>query len=849
MKAALFAVVSPLQYINALEARHAFGLDPAHCYLAVGESKKLPATGRQVRSLIDPSQWRTIQSVTGFPAPRGVNRLHGELLQLLGGREYAKSANQLIERARSECGGIEYVFIGDYRPLNFRHFIGAVPEARIFLLDDGSVTHQAVRFRKDRDSPHLYAKPFARPSWLTHVRSALSGLRFAEPEKLGFFTCYDFEPPRQDAVVTHDYAHFRHTYPKLEPSQEVWFLGANHIENNFTSKEKYFALLQRVREFYRSEKVVYLPHRGEDQAKLEEVARLGFEVSSFDLPIEIVIGQSRRFPQVLAGVASSAIDNLSVILRGRIQIHVFCVEDGYSPPEQWNHLKDVIDYHRRDVFGLSTFVHAGETGTFRGPVVDHKQPRALEADERTLEGAWYWAADGFMHGPSECAIEETLEARQLRVRPLRPMAHRDLRVGDRVLLRSLATGDAYRGRVIDLEFAARLVVEFDDRCPQADAPGWVFERPERRSDHSPGSGVPIGVLFEPRGVNLLEGPRRWNRPEWQLTGCAAFGAGSMADSRIVLDPEGGHSAAFIQLDRSTGPHALERQVYLPADPTSEELPLTWSVFARSGGCDEIELGLEHAASGKRVAARFCLLESEGGPADSHLRGDGRARRLDCSNGWVRCVVSAVFSPGEVRVRLSAVWGEGVGLDAAALDRASEERTATGDGCSGVYVFGPQLERAPMATSPILPFSEQFLPRGADKFDFVMSGEAAVGFIECALPDANAPVTLLRWNEGELVVHGSVGDLEIVSGSRSVAKAKMAPLRDGEPFVLALSKQGGTCEVLGSGGFGMVLPCDEVEMKVTLEGGPFHLRRSHVHPGALPRARVVELCSVDGLNGL
>src|SRR5690606_33445598 len=151
MKAALFAVVSPLQYLNALEAARAWALRPEQCYLALGTSRKLPATERQLDRILDRSLWRHIAKVEGFPAPKGRNRLHSEFLAWNGSVRYASSANFIISTAQRDWGTIDLLFIGDYRPANFRHFIAQLPSSEVWILDDGSVTHQAVRYRKDRE--------------------------------------------------------------------------------------------------------------------------------------------------------------------------------------------------------------------------------------------------------------------------------------------------------------------------------------------------------------------------------------------------------------------------------------------------------------------------------------------------------------------------------------------------------------------------------------------------------------------------------------------------------------------------------------------------------------------------
>jgi len=842
MKAALFAVVSPLQYINALEAASAFGLQPSQCYLALGESKKLPATGRQVRSLIDPAKWRAIQSVSGFPAAGGINRAHKELLHLLGAREYARDANSLIRRARSECEGIDLLFIGDYRPANFRHFIGAIPEARVWLLDDGSVTHQVVRFRKDANSPHLYAKPFARENPLLLARARASGLRFAEPAALGYFTCYDVDPPPSDEVRTHDYAHFRAQYPALEAVPEVWFLGANHVENRFTSSKKYLALLRRVREFYRGEKVVYLPHRGENDKKAASIAKLGFEVKNFDLPIEIAIGQSGRFPRVLAGIASSAIDNLSVILQDRIEIHLFCVGKDYAPGERWNHLKDVIEYHQRDVFGITTFVHQDDSGHYRDRAVDYRLPGSVSPDPTTKQGGYYLTAGGNLRGPLECSVRAGggAGARRLEVQIPLAVLRRELRVGDAVVLRrregrAPTPGPAIFGKIGQLSLGGRCVVEVETDVDLAEDQGWLLEKLERRREYLPGRGPCAGVLFEPESENLIGEPRNWAHADWTFLGTSPFGRGSMTDSSVVQSPEGDHSSALLVMDRTSGGHSLERVV----EGASVGSVLTFSLFARYGGCEEIELVLEHVTSKMAASARFGLVPDLAAPAPTGVRGDaqGWTGQRDLENGWSRCSVSAALPAGDVRVRVDLV--------------AEGQTELAGDGCSGVYLWGAQLERVPVPTSPILPVTSAAPTRNAESFDVASLGPEGVAFVELSVPYTTAEVALLRLGtQFELRLDAAAGEARLRAGPVEVGRVRCGPIGAEAPLTVAVSKSQASCEVLLNGETcGQAVPCDPGPLSVTLQGGPFHLRRSYVEHGPVVRTRVLDLCSPGALNRL
>lgn len=832
MSAALFAVVSPLQYINALEAIAAFGLEPSQCYLALGESKKLPATTRQVRSLLDESKWKAVHPVSGVPAPRGRNRAHSELLSLSGARSYAASANALIAQARRECGEIQYLFLGDYRPLNFRHFFAAVPEAEPWLLDDGSITHQVIRFRKDKNSPHLFTKPFAQPN-LLNLSARLGGLRYADPPSLGYFTCYDVNAPLRDHVRHHGYEYFQSQYGPFEVLDEVWFLGANHVENKFCSSARYFSVLNRAQQFYGGMKVVYLPHRGEDTKKLVRVAELGFEVRNHDLPIEIVVGQTGKFPKILAGIASSAIDNLSVILKDRLQVHLFCVSKGYAPPDRWKHLSDVIDYHRRDVFGVSSLIYEGEEGRLLGPVQDHRYSTRSLGLPRSECGGYFYAPNGRLQGYFACTLTRGLRPLELRVVLSETSDVTVVSVGETVRLTGQGGGDSFQAVVCEVlrggEYNLR--TEHPLASDEVENAAWQLEvlgvRREHRADRS---GI-AGVLLEPAASNLLLHARDLELGSWLFEGVHSFLDGSQTNTRMMRGPDGTFGTAFIKTDHTGGEHQLVQVVR----DGSKGVPLTLSWFLRFGGCSQVELSIQHLESGQQITAQFSLDAPR--QVGSAVVGDCGFQEA-CVENWWRCAVTGSVPAGDIKLSLR-------------LGRAGAYQYEA-DGCSGLYLWGPQLEANSTPTS-FLPSRSQPMTRHDESAEFAFPSQQLAIVLELSLPNPAAPIYLLRFSFGlTLLLNSREGELVLNSlapphqyKSLSLAQPFTVPHR---PFVMAVARCGTSITVVLDGQLCFEgVECPDGPFSLLVEGGPLHLRRSYVHHGTYSSAELCAVCTVAGLS--
>ncbi len=831
VEAALFAIVSPLQYINALEAIHSFGLKPEQCYLAIGESRKLQATGRQLESILDRGLWRQVQSISGLPVAKGLFRLHSELRYLRGAREYALGANKLIEQARAEFGKIGWLFLGDYRPSNFRHFLASVPEAEHWLLDDGSVTHQVVRFRKDPHSPNLFAKPFARASRLVRLRSKISGLKFSDPGQLGFFSCYDIEVAPQDRLRANSYEYYRQCYPTMRQVDEIWVLGSNHSENRFTSEGRYLALLERIRDFYAGEPVVYLPHRGESEAKLERVTELGFTLRGYDLPIEIVVGKRGEYPRVLAGIASSAIDNLSVILGDRLKVHLIRVEPGYSEKERWKHLRDVIEYHQRNVHGITLEWPESEAGYFNGRGIDYRIHHCSDPSSIASQGS-FRQRSGLLGGTWEGTLQVDGDARQVSFRPSHRLKERPWQVGQWVRIRSPATGQQFSAQIDEVQVSGEvLATASEDVTLNSPAPVSVTLMGPRLEWDA--TRRPVGLLIEPGSTNLLRSTRTIAAPHWQSVGLEPVHP-EHATTPLLRAPDGEKTAAFIKLDRSHGEHLLFQRV-----GRSEGGPLTFSVYLSAGGINEVELAITHLASGTTLRRTFFLTQSAGGVAETpsgppQTSISTMSAAPQVTDLWRRCALSGAQPAGEIAASIH-------------LKFADQDRYP-GDGCSGLYVWGPQLEPNPQVTSYV-PCDESPGERERDEVVFDTSGGNECALIELSLPKADQPVSLLTVNGGRLEVDPSHLRLRFRHGS-NVYEGSAPPLTAREPFVLGVQKRGSDLWLSVNGSEPLkVRGLGSLPIDVRAVGGPLHLRRSLSLPPLALETAFAAVCSLDSFSKL
>lgn len=188
-----------------------------------------------------------------------------------------------------------------------------------------------------------------------------------------------------------------------------------------------------------------------------------------------------------------------------------------------------------------------------------------------------------------------------------------------------------------------------------------------RVDHDPVTNAVRGLLVESEAINLLLRSQEFGT-SWTLSGCSAT-------DNDANSPDGTANAEKIVEDTSTGRHGPVQNVTVAASTE-----YTWSVYAKADERSELLLREDDQDN---MSARFNL--STG--ATSGASGCTSAIE-DVGGGWYRCSITGTTAGGQTTF----------GCDIRMHNGTSS--SYTGDGSSGLHVFGAQLEARPHATSYI-----------------------------------------------------------------------------------------------------------------------------------------------------
>ena len=207
-----------------------------------------------------------------------------------------------------------------------------------------------------------------------------------------------------------------------------------------------------------------------------------------------------------------------------------------------------------------------------------------------------------------------------------------------------------------------------------------------RFDHDPVTGESLGLLIEEQRTNLLLRSEEFDDASWAGVGTLPFGSGSVANATVA--PDGTLTADKVVEDTAI---SAEHIIYRGSLGLSSSL-YTFSVYAKAAERSQLFLRLDAGGGQKNVSfdlSTGAVLAQSPGTSGSIT---------SVGNGWYRCVNTLTTAD----TLTNAVF------------MLAEAGTSvyTGDGTSGIYLWGAQVEAGAFPTSYI-PTTSAAVTRNAD----------------------------------------------------------------------------------------------------------------------------------------
>lgn len=305
----VFAVSTPLQLLNAIEARH---------------SLISPAAGTELWVVAKHPEHRFTWLCAQRIGESSFSRVRLLELDNVSARSGVWRAAKSLLANRRRLGGLSkstpacaQIFIGNPRTREHLFIASLFPDARLTCLDDGTGTvsfFERVAAHGGKDGGGLVVAQGAL-ACLKELCFRLFYGNYRHPlREADFFTAFVAQAEAAGFVAS------RNTYSWLASRQRdrggrhgTHFLGAPFVERNELSWETYKAWLQRAATLVPAP-FVYVAHWAESDSQLSRIqSELGFACWRFEHPYEFEYLTGTQAPECIASWFSSALDVLALV--------------------------------------------------------------------------------------------------------------------------------------------------------------------------------------------------------------------------------------------------------------------------------------------------------------------------------------------------------------------------------------------------------------------------------------------------------------------------------------------------------------------------------------------------------
>ena len=204
---------------------------------------------------------------------------------------------------------------------------------------------------------------------------------------------------------------------------------------------------------------------------------------------------------------------------------------------------------------------------------------------------------------------------------------------------------------------------------------------QARFDHNPTTGESLGLLIEEQRTNSLTYSEQFNNAAWSLYG-------TTVTTNAIVSPNGLQNGEKIVETTANDIHRISQGSISVTSGTA----YTFTVYAKAGERTFIENRIYDGSTNAGVATFDLVNGTVSGVT-------GSASMTLVGNGWYRCVLTATATSSSA---LGLIY----------LKISSGVDTWTGNGYSGAFLWGAQLEAGSFATSYI-PTVASTVTRNAD----------------------------------------------------------------------------------------------------------------------------------------
>jgi len=286
----LFMVASPLQFLNAIEAKKTFQTNGNILVLMLNSNDNI-LDANQKMQLLNEKDWDEV------------------IIYDLGKIIKYKRIFQQVKLIKSlKKYNYNYIFSGEFGVMN-QALLASLISKEIYLLDDGTAT--IFLYDKINDN-YLSKLPFYKKA--RYLRYKLFGLKYKINNNINFFTIYNIQSTKNIKVIKHSFSYLKsHNLNNCKKNNFIYILGQNIVETNYINENTYIKYIKSIISYYNNKKIIYIPHRSESTKKLNSLISDNFILQPSSGPIEMKFISESIYPAVVISFFSSSLFSLEKI--------------------------------------------------------------------------------------------------------------------------------------------------------------------------------------------------------------------------------------------------------------------------------------------------------------------------------------------------------------------------------------------------------------------------------------------------------------------------------------------------------------------------------------------------------
>lgn len=298
MKDGIFAISSPLQVINTVEAIGKFQIDN---YLIVVLMSSNHRSNAMIQMALNHFQVKHYIII-----PWKIHNYVNYIRQL-----------RFLKKSLRVKKHYTYVFIGDYRvyiqllfPMNFSH-------EKFYLIDDGTVTLTMQEKYLNQAIIPPYIEGGLKNRITRFIAEKIFRLKTTQNIKPNLFTMFDIKPHPKQLIVANNFEFLNSQLSDFcKYNESVIFLGSNMYANNVISFKHYADALGKINTYFKGKTIDYIPHRGEPEKMLDLIkSEFSFRIMKTESIVELEFLRLKMYPQTIASFFSTGLFTLKKIFQ------------------------------------------------------------------------------------------------------------------------------------------------------------------------------------------------------------------------------------------------------------------------------------------------------------------------------------------------------------------------------------------------------------------------------------------------------------------------------------------------------------------------------------------------------